>query len=242
MKVHYCKDFDEMSHFGAKLVHAEVEVTPDLLFCAASGNSPAGLYELMARKHRSSPGFFDWMQVIKLDEWVGLDDESDFTSEYDIQEKFLKKLGIQYDRYISFEVEAKDPAMECKRIQAELDISDGIDICILGIGINGHIALNEPAEFLQPNCHVAKLHPVTLASGMIEQVGVPLTQGMTLGIKNIMDSKMVILFVTGKGKKPALDLLLERKIRTDLPASLLWLHPNAHLIINNEAINGANYG
>jgi len=237
MKIHYCKDYDEMSLLGAKLVHAEVEITPDLLLCAASGNSPAGLYHLMEKKHQKSHGFFDWMKVIKLDEWVGLDDESTFTSEYDIQEKLLKKLGIEYDRYISFEVESKDPISECKRIQKELDESDGIDICILGIGINGHIALNEPGEFLQPKCHVAKLHPVTLASGMIEEVDVPLTQGMTLGIGNIMESKMVILFISGKGKKPALDLLLEGKIRTDLPASILWLHPKVHVIIDRSSMS-----
>jgi len=236
MKIHYCKDYEEMSLLGAKLVHAEVEITPDLLFCAASGNSPAGLYELMVKKHRNSHGFFDWMNVIKLDEWVGLEDESTFTSEYDIQNKLLKRLGIERDRYISFDEETKDPILECEKIQAELDISDGIDICILGIGINGHIALNEPAEFLQPNCHVANLHPVTLASGMIEQVDVPLKQGMTLGVGNILSSRMIILFITGKGKKPVLDLLLEKKIRTDLPASLLWLHPNANLIIDKKSM------
>jgi galactosamine-6-phosphate isomerase len=236
MKIHYCTDYSAMSLLGAKLVHREIEVTPDLLFCAASGNSPAGLYELMARKHQNSHGFFDWMKVIKLDEWVGLDSESTFTSENDIHEKLLDRLGIEDDRYISFDVEADDPIFECKRIQKELDESDGIDICILGIGINGHIALNEPAEFLQPNCHVAKLHPVTLGSGMIEKVGVPLTHGMTLGIGNIMASKMVILFITGKGKKPALDLLLEGKIRTDLPASLLWLHTNAHVIVDKKSM------
>ncbi|PZX53906.1 galactosamine-6-phosphate isomerase [Algoriphagus ratkowskyi] len=236
MKIHYCKDYNEMSALGASLVHSKVESTPDLLFCAASGNSPTGLYELMVEKNETAPGFFDSMQVVKLDEWVGLNNESTFTSEYDIQQKLLKKLGIEGDRYISFEVEAKDPVLECERIQDELDKSNGIDICILGIGINGHIALNEPAEVLQLNCHVANLHPVTLASGMIEKVGIALTQGMTMGVKNILDSKMVILFITGKGKKPALDLLLERKIRTDLPASFLWLHPNAHLIINEESI------
>jgi galactosamine-6-phosphate isomerase len=207
-----------------------------LLFCAASGHSPAGLYQLMAKKHQNSNGFFDWMTVIKLDEWVGLDSESIFTSEYDIQEKLLNRLGIEDDRFIAFEVETRDPISECNRIQRELDISDGIDICILGLGINGHIALNEPADFLQPNCHVAKLHPVTLGSGMIENVDVPLTEGMTLGIGNIMASKMVILFITGKGKKPALDLLLEAKIRTDLPASILWLHPNAHVIVDRKSI------
>lgn len=236
MKIHYCKDYNEMSALGASLVHSKVESNPDLLFCAASGNSPAGLYELMVKKYENDPGFFDRMQVIKLDEWIGLNDESTFTSEYDIQQKLLKKLFIGAERYISFAVEAKEPALECQRVQSELESSKGIDICILGLGINGHIALNEPAEVLQANCHVAKLHPVTLASGMIEKVGTALTQGMTVGVKNIMDSKMVILFITGKGKKPALDLLLEQKIRTDLPASLLWLHPNAHLIINEEAI------
>ncbi len=143
----------------------------------------------------------------------------------------------QDDRYISFEVETDDPESECDRIQDKIVEFAGIDICILGIGINGHIALNEPADSLQPDCHVAKLHPVTLASGMIEKVGVPLTQGMTMGVGNIMASKMVILFITGKGKKQALDLLLEGKIRTDLPASLLWLHPNVHVIVDRKSVN-----
>lgn len=225
-----------MSLLGSELVHAEVEIKPDLLFCAASGNSPSGLYELMAKKHLDSPDFFEWMNVIKLDEWVGLSQDSTFTSEHDIQEKLIKKLEIKEDRYISFAVECEDPELECDRIQDKAAEFDGIDICILGIGINGHIALNEPAEFLQPDCHVARLHPVTLASGMIENVGLPLTQGMTMGVGNIMASKMVILFVTGKGKKQALDLLLEGKIRTDLPASLLWLHPNAHVIVDRKSL------
>ncbi|PZX55778.1 6-phosphogluconolactonase [Algoriphagus chordae] len=237
MKIHNCKDYEVMSQLGAELVHAEIEIKPDLLFCAASGNSPAGLYELMAEKHADSHGFFDWMKVIKLDEWVGLSKDSTFSSEYDIQEKLLKKLHIGSDRYISFEVEALDPESECDRIQDEIIDHDGLDICILGIGINGHIALNEPAEFLQPNCHVADLHPVTLSSGMIEKVGIPLKQGMTMGIGNIMNSKMIILFVTGKGKKPALDLFLEGKIRTDLPASFLWLHPNVHVIVDKKTVH-----
>ncbi len=236
MKIHYCKDYNEMSRLGADMVHAEVEIKPDLLFCAASGNSPAGLYELMEEKHTNSHGFFDWMKVIKLDEWVGLSNDSTFTSEYDIQTKLLKKLGIEDDRYLSFQVEAEDPESECKRIQTEIEDTGGIDICILGIGINGHIALNEPADLLQADCHVANLHTVTLASGMIEKVGIPLKQGMTMGIGNIMDARMVILFFTGKGKKAALDLFLERKIRTDLPASLLWLHPNAHVIVDKNSL------
>ncbi|WP_425638482.1 6-phosphogluconolactonase [Algoriphagus yeomjeoni] len=237
MKLHNCKNYEEMSRLGAELVHAEVEINPDLLFCAASGNSPSGLYELMAEKHGDSPDFFDYMKVIKLDEWVGLTNGSVFTSEYDIQEKLLKKLGIDGDRYISFVEETQDPESECDRVQDEIDNHEGIDICILGIGINGHIALNEPAEFLQPNCHVAILHPLTLASGMIEKVGIPLSEGMTLGVGNIMSSKMVILFVTGKGKKQALDSLLEGRIRTDLPASLLWLHPNVHVIVDRKSVH-----
>ncbi|UZD23737.1 6-phosphogluconolactonase [Algoriphagus halophytocola] len=237
MKVYNCKSFEEMSLLGAELVHAEVEIKPDLLFCAASGSSPTGLYQLMEKRHLDSPDFFEWMNVIKLDEWVGLNEESTFTSEYDIQQKLIKKLDIKEDRYISFAVECEDPELECDRVQDKIAEFAGIDICILGIGINGHIALNEPAAFLQPDCHVAKLHSVTLESGMIEQVGVPLSQGMTLGVGNILASKMVILFVTGKGKKPALDKLLEGKIRTDLPASLLWLHPNAHVIVDRKSMS-----
>ena len=157
MKLHQCKNYEEMSAKGAELVLSEVEINPSLLFCVASGGSPSGLYSHMVAKHHSDPTFFNSMRIIKLDEWVGLPAGSTFTSEYDVQEKLVKKLNVHSDRYVSFDEQTANPQAECDRVQDKLEEIGPIDICILGVGINGHLALNEPAAHLQTYCHVAKL-------------------------------------------------------------------------------------
>lgn len=225
-----------MSHLAAELVLKELEVKPDLLFCVASGGSPSGLYETMVSKHKSEPSFFEKMKIIKLDEWVGLPKDSEFTSEYDVQKKLLKPINHSAEQYISFDNQAADPQGECDRIQEELEESGPVDVCILGIGVNGHLALNEPGEFLQTYCHVAKLSETTLSHGMIQTVGVPLSEGMTLGMGNIFESKKIILLITGKGKKEVVEKFLTQKVSNTLPASLLWLHPNAHVILDEEVL------
>jgi len=236
MNLHRCKNYKEMSALAAELVFGEIEKSPDLLFCAASGGSPRGLYKHMVERSKLDADFFSEMNIIKLDEWVGLPADSSFSSEYDIQEKLLKPIQHDLTRYISFDSQTKNPQIECDRIQDELEESGPIDICILGIGVNGHLALNEPAEFLQTYCHVSKLSESTLSSGMIEKVGLPLAEGMTLGMGNIFESKKLILLVTGKGKKEIVNQFLTKKITNELPASLLWLHPNAEVILDEEVL------
>ncbi len=236
MKFEFCPDFESMSQKGADYVHLEVAKNPSLLFCVASGGSPAGLYKLMHQKHEKHPGFFNRMRVVKLDEWVGLPAGSDFSSEKDVQNKLLQKIEIPDERYLAFNDQAEDPEKECKRVDAALQEEGNIDICILGLGQNGHIALNEPADKLQIDCHVAKLTDQTLGSGMIEKVGVPLEYGMTLGMKAILDSKMILLFITGKGKKEAFEKLQNKEINSQLPVSFLWLHPNVHVLVDKTAV------
>lgn len=225
-----------MSEMAAALVFEEIERSPDLLFCAASGGSPTGLYEHMVKKYSQEPDFFSELNVIKLDEWVGLPKGSEFSSEADIQKKLLKPIQYPVDRYISFDDQTTDPQEECERIQGELEEKGPVGICILGLGVNGHLALNEPGEFLQSYCHVAKLSPTTLSSGMIEKVGLPLSEGMTLGMGNIFESHKVILFITGKGKREIVEQFLTKKITNELPASLLWLHPNATVYMDEEVL------
>ncbi len=234
MTIHYCEDYTAMSKKGAELVFDEISKKPDLLFCAASGGSPAGLYQEMVSKYQQSQAFFDRLKVVKLDEWVGLPKDSSFTSEYDIQQKLLSPLEIDSARYLSFDEETRVPHYECVRIQRKLEEMGNIDLCILGIGMNGHIALNEPSSELVLDCHVAELSSSTLNSGMIKSVDVKLKYGMTMGIGNILKSRKVILFISGSGKKQALEKLLKREITTQLPASMLWLHANVDLIIDNS--------
>ena len=236
MNIHYCENYEVMSQQGAEIVMREIERKSDLLFCVASGGSPTGLYQEMVKSFRFNSDLFSELRVIKLDEWGGLDEGSTFSSEYDVQEKFIKPLEIDDDRFITIDLMAEDPKEECLRVQNELIENGPIDICILGIGVNGHIALNEPAEKLQLDCHVAELATITLNHGMIKTLTHPPTFGMTLGIGNIMDSNRIILFISGMGKKKALEKLLTREITTQFPASMLWLHPNVDLIIDETVL------
>ena len=147
------------------------------------------------------------------------------TCESYLRNYFVGPLQIPEDRYIAFQSDPENPEAECERIQQILAQKGPIDICILGIGMNGHIALNEPAPSLHTNCHVAHLSQKSLQHPMIagdtEKPGYGLTFN---GIK----------------KREITQAFLEQKISTELPASLLWLHPNVICLIDREAAHSSN--
>ena len=134
----------------------------------------------------------------------------------------------------------ENPEAECERIQQILDQKGPIDICILGIGMNGHIALNEPAPSLHTNCHVAHLSQKSLQHPMIAGDTEKPGYGLTLGMANIFQSRLIILLINGIKKREITQAFLEQKISTELPASLLWLHPNVICLIDREAAHSSN--
>jgi len=236
MNFHYLPNFSEMSRKGFELVKADIDRNPGLLFCVASGGSPSGLYAEMAAHQKMDADFCSRLRVVKLDEWGGLEPGSTFTSEFDVQTKFILPLGITPERYLTIDPFTADPAAACAQMKAELKGSGPIDICILGIGVNGHIALNEPSEVLQPGYHVAELAETTLNHGMIQALKQPPTFGMTMGMGEILSSRRIILFISGSGKKDAFEQLLKEEVSTQFPASLLWLHPNVHVVVDQSVV------
>ena len=116
-------------------------------------------------------------------------------------ELFRRSLQIPEDRYIAFQSDPENPEAECERIQQILDQKGPIDICILGIGMNGHIALNEPAPSLHTNCHVAHLSQKSLQHPMIAGDTEKPGYGLTLGMANIFQSRLIILLINGIKKK-----------------------------------------
>ncbi len=108
----------------------------------------------------------------------------------------------------------------------------GLDLCVLGLGKNGHLGLNEPGESLQPACHISQLDARTQQHEMLKTAGRPVTRGITLGLKDILNAREVLLLVTGEGKQDATDRFLTAKVSTAIPASFLWLHSNFICLIN----------
>lgn len=225
-----------MSTEGFELIKKEMEHKPNLLFCVASGGSPSGTYSKLAAYKELHPTFGDQLRVIKLDEWGGLEPDSPFTSELDVQHKFVQPMGIPNERYWTLDPTTSDPEGACFNMEQVLEREGPLDICILGIGVNGHIALNEPGEAHQLPYHVGELAPSTLANGMLKTLKQPPSFGMTIGLRGIMQSKLILLFVAGSGKKEAFERLQEPSVSGQFPASFLWLHPNVQVLVDQRAV------
>jgi galactosamine-6-phosphate isomerase len=235
MKIEVVEDYAELSQKAKKIIFEQIGLKKNLLLCAATGASPTGTYQLLAEEHKASRELFEELRIIKLDEWGGIPMEQSGSCEAYIQKYLLLPLQISTSRYIGFKSNASNPKEECKTIQEKLANDGPIDLCILGLGTNGHLALNEPGDFLQPHCHISELTASSLLHPMALEMEVKPTYGLTLGIADIFSSKMIILIVSGSRKKAVVSQLLSGRITNQLPASFLWLHPNVVCLIERDA-------
>jgi galactosamine-6-phosphate isomerase len=113
-----------------------------------------------------------------------------------------------------------------------------IDICILGLGLNGHVAMNEPAAASNPSTHVAKLAPSSRKHGMLRGLARKPAYGLTLGLGDILQSRKILLLVSGNNKRAALKRLMCPEVTSRFPASFLWLHSDATVLCDQEVANG----
>ncbi len=226
------RDYRELSRRGAEIAFATLAERSDSLFCLPTGHSPAGLYAEWVRAAATRPNLFANLRVVKLDEWLGMPASDPASCEYFLQERVLAPLGIPADRYLSFDATAVDPSAECARISQSLERHGPIDLCILGLGKNGHLGLNEPGRTLQPGCHVATLSEMTRQHPMMTDRREKPVHGLTLGVGDLLQSRRILLLITGKGKDAATARFLEGAVTTDLPASVLWLHPHVDVLLD----------
>ena len=234
MEFNFCDNYEEMSRKASDFLIKELKHNPNILICTATGNSPAGTYQNLVIAYQEKKELFSALRIIKLDEWAGIPFENEHTCEAYIQHKIIRPLDIDADRYISFESNPQSFSDECERMKKELAKNGPIDICILGLGKNGHIGLNEPSLKLQPFCHLITLSKASLHHEMLKNLGKKPEVGLTLGIADILRSKKIILLVTGKNKERVTKRLFEQKISTEVPASMLWLHPNVQCFIDSN--------
>lgn len=236
MKIQYCNDYNAMSQLSCDSIVSDLRKQPRQLICMSTGNSPTGTYERLAKVFNDHPAFFNELIIAKLDEWGGIDSNEPSSCESYIQEKILQPLAIPQNRYISFKGNTVSPQKECDRIQIEIQKKGPIDICILGLGQNGHIGFNEPANTLTAHCHLAELTADSLNHQMINALDKKPTYGLTLGMADILQSKKIILLLTGSKKKEVIKKLLSKQITTNLPASFLWLHNQVECYIDANSV------
>ena len=227
-------DYKTLSQRAAELVVAELRAKPTSLLCLASGSTPTRTYELLALEGAKEPTLFEHCRIIKLDEWGGLSPGDPATCDSQLRTTLVSPLGLT-ERYVAFESNPLDPNAECARIAAWLDQNGPIDISVLGLGINGHLGFTEPAENLQPFAHVAELSQASLAHAMLAKSDVRPTYGLTLGMADLIQSRCILLLVSGSTKRDPLQRLLGGRLSTEFPASMLQVHPNVLLICDAAA-------
>lgn len=236
MEIEFSNDSESLSKKASDIVYEELIRKPEMLLCIASGSSPLITYKILGEKYKENPSHFRKLRILKLDEWGGIAMNNPQSCEAYIQKNIIQPLHVSADRYIAFNSNPERPEEECSRIASFLKSSGPIDICLLGLGLNGHIAFNEPGDFLLSGCHIVVLSQQSLqhsmASGMVDKP----TFGLTIGMADILQSKRIIMLLTGSGKKEIINAFLSGRITTKLPASFLWLHHNIVCLVDNYAV------
>ncbi|EKB50120.1 6-phosphogluconolactonase [Cecembia lonarensis] len=233
MNIHYVKDYESLSKQAAGIVEQEASKKSNLLFCAATGNSPTGMYAEMAKK----PSVFGSLTIVKMDEWGIIPLDHPDSCESYIKKHILDPLHIAKDMYVSFDTKPELVEQECERMEAYIQENGPFDVIILGLGKNGHIAFNEPGEYLETGFHKNLLEPSTIQHDPNLSKGTEPAYGLCVGMQGIMQARKIIFLVTGKGKQDAIQEILERRISTYCPATFLWMHPNVECLIDMSSLS-----
>lgn len=234
-RIEVASDYAEMSRRSAALIISALKARANLLLCASAGGTPIGTYAGLTKAYKRNPGLFSRLRVLQIDEWGGLKKGSPATCAEDLRQKLTNPLELRADQFTGFRTDAPDAASECARIARWLAVNGPIDLCILGLGLNGHIAMNEPADELLPFAHVATLTESSRKHGMLRGLTEKPGFGFTLGMREILESRQILLLVSGSSKRKVLRRLLQPYVSTDFPASFLWLHPKAMVLCDREA-------
>ena len=224
------ENYEALSAAAAAKVCDTVRQKPQGVVCVATGASPLGVYAELARFSRD----LGQVRVVKLDEWGGLAADDPATCEVYIRRHILTPWGLPETQLTGFCSDAPNPEGECARIRAELGHMGGIDLCVLGMGADGHIGLNYPAPGLPAEAHVTDTS--TLRHAMLDAARGKPTHGFTLGMAEVLRARTIVLVVSGAAKAHAVQRLLSGEISTEFPASLLWLHPDVHLFADRAAV------
>lgn len=236
MKIIIAKDYDEMSKKAFEVMEKVVKSNPQAVLGFATGSTPIGLYKNMIRDHRENGTSYKNIKTFNLDEYAGLDYSSNQSYCYFMRNNLFDHIDIDLSNTNIENGKAADRQAECDRYNALLATMQQ-DIQVLGIGSNGHIAFNEPGTPFGSVTHIVDLTESTIKdnSRMFASINEVPRQAFTMGIKNIMNAKKLLMLVSGANKAKAVYGLVKGEVTEALPASVVQLHPDCVLILDEAA-------
>lgn len=228
--------YDALSDHTARHIAALLRQKPDALLCLASGDTPIGTFRRLTELARSGEADLTRCTFVGLDEWVGFGPADEGSCGYYLYRDLFTPLRIRPEQICYFDAKAVNLPAECLRIDAEIAARGGLDLMLVGIGLNGHIALNEPGTPFTRYAHVSELAETTKQVGQ-KYFAKPtlLDRGITLGLQHLTEASEVILLASGSGKAAIIHEALTGPVTEELPASIIQMHPNAHVWLDANA-------
>ena len=239
MKICRAKDYQELSRKAANIIAAQIIMKPDCVLGLATGSSPIGTYKELIQRYEMGDLDFSQVSSINLDEYKGLSPENDQSYRYFMNTNLFDHVNIDKARTNVPNGLEPDSAKACADYNAIIAQSGGIDLQLLGLGHNGHIGFNEPADVfpLETNCVDLQASTIEANKRFFESEADVPRQAYTMGIGNIMQAKKIVVVVSGKDKAKILREVVAGPITPRVPASVLQLHPDVTIVADEAALS-----
>jgi len=237
MRIIVENDYHSMSKKAALMVASQITLKPDSNLGLATGGTPLAMYDKLIEMFREDEVDFNEVKSFNLDEYCGLEADHPNSYHYYMYDNFFKEINIKKENIHIPNGKADDFDRECRDYEETIKKAGGIDLQILGIGSNGHIGFNEPAESLNVATEVVNLTEETIKANsryFESKDNVP-KKAISMGMATILKADRIILLARGKNKAEAIKKTVNGKISTQEPASLLQTHPQVTIIIDQEA-------
>ncbi len=228
--------YEKLSRQAANIISAQVIIKPDCVLGLATGSSPLGTYKQLIDWYNKGDIDFSGVTSVNLDEYVGLDGSSDQSYRYFMNKNFFEHINIDIKNTFVPNGCAEDLEKEGLEYDKHIEELGGIDLQLLGIGLDGHIGFNEPDRYFVKSTHVVDLHESTIKANsrfFANENEVP-KQAITMGMVSIMQAKKILLIASGKAKYDILKKAFYGPITPEIPASILQLHPDITVIYSES--------
>ncbi|EUJ47513.1 glucosamine-6-phosphate deaminase [Paenilisteria rocourtiae] len=229
-------DYEMMSDAATDLVIGTLKKAPEGLYCFAGGDTPVGTLRRLVAAHKNGEIDLQKAYFVELDEWVGLDGADKGSCLNYLETELFGPAEIDAAHYHYFQAKSVDLEGECQAANEFIEMHGGLELILLGVGVNGHLGFNEPGVSFENYAHLIDLDSTTQDVGQkYFTKEVDRTKGITLGIKHILEAKTAILVANGEKKQAAITHLLEEKVTDNWPVTILRKHENAHIFIDENA-------
>jgi len=238
MKIINVTDYEDMSRKAANIISAQVILNEESVLGLATGSTVIGIYRQLIEWYKKGDINFSKVRTINLDEYIGLVPTNEQSYRYYMNSNFFNHINIPMENTFLPNGLASDIKRECESYDHIINKLGGIDLLLLGLGLNGHIGFNEPDDSFENKTHCVKLSKSTINANahFFKNNEVQPNMAITMGIKNIMQAKRIVLCVCGKKKSSILKRILYGSVTPQVPGSILQLHPNFTVIADREAM------